>query len=149
MSVNWIDVDGDNDVDMFVTNESNQQENLYLNNGDGTFTKKTSDPLVLNGGKTMSASWGDVDNDGDFDVFLANDGANNALFYNDGEGNFTKATTEPVVDYKVELTGLDFKSSTVQFRWLLELMPKCNSWSEPLLLTWRFSLEIKSEPFSL
>jgi hypothetical protein len=93
---NWIDVDGDNDVDMFVTNESNQQENLYLNNGDGTFTKKTSDPLVLNGGKTMSASWGDVDNDGDFDVFLANDGANNALFYNDGEGNFTKATTDIV-----------------------------------------------------
>lgn len=93
---NWIDVDGDNDVDLFVTNEFNQQENLYLNNGDGTFTKKTGDPLVLNGGKTMSASWGDVDNDGDFDVFLANDGANNALFYNDGEGNFTKATTDIV-----------------------------------------------------
>lgn len=93
---NWIDVDGDNDVDMFVTNEFNQQENLYLNNGDGTFTKKTSDPLILNGGKTMSASWGDVDNDGDFDVFLANDGANNALFYNDGAGNFTKATTDIV-----------------------------------------------------
>lgn len=93
---NWIDVDGDNDVDMFVTNEFNQQENLYLNNGDGTFTKKTSDPLILNGSKTMSASWGDVDNDGDFDVFLANDGANNALFYNDGAGNFTKATSDIV-----------------------------------------------------
>ena len=42
---NWIDVDGDNDVDMFVTNESNQQENLYLNNGDGTFTEDLTNQM--------------------------------------------------------------------------------------------------------
>ena len=95
-SANWIDYDLDGDADMFVTNEANQHENFYINNGDETFTKLTGNPLVMNGGKTMSSSWGDVDNDGDFDVFLANDGANNALFINDGTGDFTKASTDIV-----------------------------------------------------
>ena len=93
---NWIDFDLDGDADLFVTNEANQHENFYINNGDATFTKLSSDPLVMNGGKTMSSSWADVDNDGDFDVFLANDGTNNALFLNDGAGNFTKSATDIV-----------------------------------------------------
>ncbi len=94
--VNWTDYDDDGDVDIFVTNENNQNENLYQNNN-GTFTKITGGPLLTNGGSTMSASWGDYDNDGLQDVFLANDQANDALFHNDGQGNFTKITTGPVV----------------------------------------------------
>ncbi len=94
---NWTDMDNDGKIDLFVTNENNQAENLYSNNGDGTFTKITAGPLVNNGGKTMSASWGDYDNDGLQDVFLANDQANDALFHNDGNGNFTQITNSPVV----------------------------------------------------
>ncbi len=91
-SVNWIDMDGDGDLDLFVTNENNQHENLYRNDGDGSFTKITTGALVTNGGNTMSSSWGDYDNDGDFDVFLANDRNGNALFKNDGRGNFSSVT---------------------------------------------------------
>lgn len=94
--VNWTDYDADGDADLFVTNENNQPENLYRNNGDGTFTKITTGALVNNGGKTMSASWGDYDNDGDQDVFLANDQGVDALFRSDGNGDFTKITTGPV-----------------------------------------------------
>lgn len=92
-SVNWIDIDGDGDSDLFVTNENNQHENLYRNDGAGAFTKITTGALVTNGGNTMSSSWGDYDNDGDFDVFLANDRSGNALFSNDGRGNFTPVTS--------------------------------------------------------
>ena len=96
-SVNWVDIDGDGDLDLFVTNESNQNENLYRNDGSGVFTKITNSPLVQDGKNTMSSSWGDYDNDGDLDVFLANDKSDNALFNNDGKGNFTKITSGIVV----------------------------------------------------
>jgi hypothetical protein len=95
-SVNWTDYDGDGNIDLFVTNESNQHENLYRNNGTGAFTVIASD-LTTNGGRTMSSSWGDYDRDGDQDVFLAQDQGNDALFRNDGDGVFVKITAGPVV----------------------------------------------------
>jgi len=97
-SVNWTDIDGDGDLDLFVTNEgsSANNENLYRNDGGGTFTAITTGDLVNNGGSTMSSSWADYDNDGDLDVYLCNDGSDNALFRNDGNFNFTKITGDPV-----------------------------------------------------
>jgi len=97
-SVNWTDIDDDGMLDIFVTNEgnSNTNENLYRNNGGGNFTRITTGDLLNNGGKTMSSSWADYDNDGDLDVYLANDQSNNALFRNDGNLVFTKMATDPV-----------------------------------------------------
>lgn len=95
--VNWSDIDNDGDVDIFVTNENNQNENIYRNNGSGSFTRLTVGALITNGGNTMSGSWGDYDNDGDLDVFLANDQSFNALFKNNGAFNFTKILNDTVV----------------------------------------------------
>lgn len=95
--VNWTDIDNDGDQDLFVTNESQQNENIYRNDGGGTFTALTSGPLLTNGGNTMSGSWGDYDNDGDMDVFLANDQGFNALFRNNGNFNFTKILNDTLV----------------------------------------------------
>lgn len=95
--VNWTDIDNDGDPDLFVTNESLQNENIYRNDGGGTFTALTSGPLLTNGGNTMSGSWGDYDNDGDMDVFLANDQGFNALFRNNGNFNFTKILNDTLV----------------------------------------------------
>lgn len=95
-SVNWTDIDSDGDLDLFVTNEKDQNENLYRNDGAGVFTKLTNGPLLNDGGKTMSSSWGDYDNDGDLDVFLANDKGNDGLFRNEGHFNFTKITSDTV-----------------------------------------------------
>lgn len=87
---NWIDVDGDMDLDLFVCRELGQNEFLYKNEGNGYFVKITDSPLVNAGGETWSASWGDYDNDGDADVFLANHSAQaNRLFRNDGGFVFT------------------------------------------------------------
>lgn len=96
-SVNWADYNKDGNPDLFVSNENNQNENLYRNNGDGSFTKVSGDPLVTSAGKTMSSSWGDYDNDGNMDVFLANDQGNDGLFRNDGNGHFEKILNDPVV----------------------------------------------------
>ena len=62
---------------------------MYRNNGDGTFT----DVSELSGvgehsGTSMGMVCGDYDNDGDTDIFVANDMKGNYLFKNDGTGKF-------------------------------------------------------------
>ncbi len=66
-------------------------DNLYHNNGDGTFTDVSKqsgvhDPANLLG---LTSVWSDFNNDGRPDLFVANDGANNYLYRNDGNGHFT------------------------------------------------------------
>jgi hypothetical protein len=105
-SISWTDMDLDGDADIFVTNENNEQENIYRNDGGGTFTKLTAGPLLMNSGNTMSSSWADFDNDGDMDVFVANDLGDNALFRNDGNFTFTK-----MIDTVSNSNGNSFSSA--------------------------------------
>lgn len=96
-SVNWIDVNMDGKSDLFITNEGKSPNELYLNSGKAPFFLSEQKAIwaELPTG-SMSASWGDVDNDGDLDLFLANAGyyqeINNLLLLNDGEGNFIRKT---------------------------------------------------------
>ena len=65
-------------------------DNLYHNNGDGTFTdvsKKAGvdDPERRYG---LTAIWSDFDNDGKLDLFVTNDGQANYLYKGDGNGKF-------------------------------------------------------------
>lgn len=67
-------------------------DNLYHNNGDGTFTDVSKqagvqDPEGLLG---LTAVWSDFDGDRKLHLFVANDGARNYLFKNEGNGRFTE-----------------------------------------------------------
>ncbi len=65
------DVDGDGDLDLYVTTFGGPNQ-LFHNNGDGTFTDVTAKAGV---GETLwssSAAFADVDNDGDLDLFVVN-----------------------------------------------------------------------------
>ena len=87
----WIDYDADGFPDLFVTRS--QSMNLLLhNNGDGTFTKITNEPMAKDGGSGLGFCWGDFDNDGLPDLFVAN-GGDNYLYHNSGMGHFTKVTS--------------------------------------------------------
>ena len=62
---------------------------FYHNNGDGTFADFTAAAGLDNGtGKELGVVFGDVDLDGDQDLYLANDKTSNFLYINDGKGNF-------------------------------------------------------------
>lgn len=99
------DYDNDGFVDLFVT-LADADDILFRNNGDGTFTDVTDqafDGFDLNA-KTNGAQWGDVDNDGDQDLYVtAIEFTRYFLFINDGNGHFTEAA----VDRNADLTGAD------------------------------------------
>lgn len=106
-SASWVDIDGDGDEDLYVLNGYGsleeeprpQPDALYLNDGDGGLTADADHPLVEDVTFSGSATWGDWDNDGDPDLFVANQrGADNFLFRNDGGGSFSRLTDGPVVN---------------------------------------------------
>jgi hypothetical protein len=57
---------------------------LYRNNGDGTFSDVSREAGLSRGGKGLNAAAADFDNDGDQDLFVANDASLNFLYRNDG-----------------------------------------------------------------
>ncbi len=66
-----------------------QKDILYHNNGDGTFTDVAKEAGVgTANGRAMGVSVGDIDDDGDSDIFVANDGMENFLYRNRGDGTF-------------------------------------------------------------
>jgi hypothetical protein len=90
------DVNGDNYPDLFVANH-NENNFLYLGNGDGTFEKVTSGQIVSNGGKSVGCAWADYNLDGWLDLYVANRDQQNFLYKGLGEGEFEKITTGAIV----------------------------------------------------
>jgi hypothetical protein len=90
------DYDNDGFIDLFVANY-NENNFLYHNNGNGTFTKITTGAIVNDGGNSTGCAWGDYDNDGFVDLFVCNRNQPNFLYHNNGNGTFTKITTGAIV----------------------------------------------------
>jgi hypothetical protein len=92
----WGDYDNDGYLDLFVPNY-NENNFLYHNNGDGTFTKITTGRVVTDGGNSYGCAWGDYDNDGYLDLFVANLNQRNFLYHNNSDGTFTKIASGQIV----------------------------------------------------
>jgi len=90
--VSWADYDDDGDMDLFVAN-FDKENFLYNNDGLGNLTPVLEGVMALEkGGASKGHSWGDYDNDGDLDIYIANGtyGPNmhNFLYLNEGDGTF-------------------------------------------------------------
>lgn len=82
----WADYNDDGWLDVYISNYRQQENYLYENNGDGTFTDVGSEKGVANapsdplhnpdphgrGGHSVGSIWGDYDNDGYLDLWVTN-----------------------------------------------------------------------------
>lgn len=122
----FLDMDGDGDLDLYVSSYvqspcKNHKPNnigglpfyptphdyvpeadtLYRNNGDGTFTDVSEESGVTHrAGTGMGMICCDYDNDGDTDVFVANDGMGNFLLENNGTGVFREVSVASGTAYE-------------------------------------------------
>ncbi len=133
----WGDYDDDGDPDLYVANDFGRN-NLYRNNGDGTFNDVAAEAGVEDLAAGMSAAWGDYDNDGDLDLYVANmwssagqrltfadqfadvvdsddvrrkfqrQARGNSLFRNNGDGTFADVSDEAGVTMGRWGWGADF-----------------------------------------
>jgi hypothetical protein len=62
---------------------------LYRNNGDGTFSDVSREAGIYSTeGKGLGVVFGDYDDDGWVDIYVANDSVRNFLYHNQGDGTF-------------------------------------------------------------
>lgn len=76
------DINHDFNEDLFVANH-NENNFLYMGNGDGTFEKVSDGILVSDGGKSVGCSWVDYNLDSFIDLFVVNRDQKNFLYMAD------------------------------------------------------------------
>ena len=102
------DVDGDGRYDIYFSTQLGRNE-LWRNLGGGSFENITERPAWRwPTGSRWPASFGDIDNDGDPDLFVTTVRMGNVLFENDGSGRFRDITREAGVDYVGHSSGAVF-----------------------------------------
>jgi hypothetical protein len=130
VSAVWMDYNNDGWLDVYVANYlyyddgkfrdfypaqgypgplsySGQADALYRNNGDGTFTDVSKEAGVYKpGGRAMSASAADLNNDGWMDIYVANDAMENYYFENTGMGTFVERALEVNLAYSEHGQGV-------------------------------------------
>ena len=72
LSATWWDFDNDGLIDIYIANDFADPDNLFRNNGDGTFTDVLTGAVNYTPWFSMGADAGDIDNDGLLD-FIALD----------------------------------------------------------------------------
>ncbi|MDH5250866.1 MAG: VCBS repeat-containing protein [Cyclobacteriaceae bacterium] len=75
--VSMADVNGDGLIDIYVCNSGdikgdNKQNELFINNGDLTFTERAEEYGIADRGFTTHAAFFDYDKDGDLDLYILN-----------------------------------------------------------------------------
>ncbi|MDA7510934.1 CRTAC1 family protein [Verrucomicrobia bacterium] len=102
------DVDGDGLLDLYFTTQLGVNQ-LWRNRGNARFENVTSKAgLGLPNQVVVSAAFGDVDNDGDPDLYVTTVKRGNHFFENQGNGRFMDRTKESGLTYVGHSSGSTF-----------------------------------------
>lgn len=124
---NFFDYDNDGDLDIYLVTHpvdfidknktkyfqkieqgKNLSNHFYINNGDGTYTESHLKVGINNHGYGLSASVGDVNDDGYQDVFVSNDYAMyDYLYINNGDGTFRDESLTAIKKTSINSMGTD------------------------------------------
>jgi len=94
------DIEGDGDLDVVVANYETADPpteayvSLLVNDGVGTFLDESEDRIGATAFGAHGVACGDVDDDGDSDLFFAGITEQHRLYLNDGEGVFRQAAPD-------------------------------------------------------
>jgi len=94
MGATLADMDNDGDRDIYVT--SMYEKNVLFENIRNQVFREVAVKAGVSGGivRSQVGIWGDVDNDGDVDLFVTNEDTTNMLFHNNGFGRFKEITKQ-------------------------------------------------------
>lgn len=104
----WTDFDNDGDLDLYIAHcrqgvnnpdDPRRWNRLFVNDGSNNYTDQAEDYGVQVRFQSWTADFGDIDNDGDFDMVLTNHDNDIQLFENDGTGHFTEITAGSGLEY--------------------------------------------------
>ena len=109
LGVGLADLSNSGSQDVYVCNLVGKNR-LYINNGKGFFDDVSSEKNrgIGESERTNAVIYGDVDNDGDLDMFITNEESTNRLFLNDGTGHFNEVTKEAGLETKGGGTAASF-----------------------------------------
>lgn len=113
----WTDYDNDGDLDLYIakcrqavtgpnaTSDGRRINVMFRNNGDGTFTEAAAAANIAVGWQSWTASFGDIDNDNDFDLMLTNHDYQCQIWQNDGNGVYTDITAS--TNFSISVTPIE------------------------------------------
>ena len=102
----WTDYDLDDDLDLYLSKcwqfaldsaDTKRINQLFRNDGNAKFTDVADIAGVDDGSQSWSSTAGDIDNDGDLDLYVANHGKCK-LFLNNGDGTFNDISNTAGID---------------------------------------------------
>jgi enediyne biosynthesis protein E4 len=139
VSAGFLDYDNDGHLDLFVTRYMDWDADhnkicggdwhtycppgvfpattciLYRNRGDGTFEDVTEKAGIrAKKGRALGVAFADYDGDGFTDIFVSNDGMQQYLYHNNGNGTFTESALESGVAFTSEGKGLSGMGAVFQ-----------------------------------
>ena len=104
----WTDFDNDGDLDLYVAHcrqgvndpdDPRRWNRLFVNDGSNNYTDQAEDYGVQIRYQSWTADFGDIDNDGDFDMVVTNHDNDIQLFENDGTGHFADVSAGSGLDF--------------------------------------------------
>lgn len=100
------DVDGDGLTDLYFMSQMGRNE-LWRNKGDGSFEDITvKSGLAVADRVSVTASFADMDNDGDPDMYLTTVKMGNLFFENRGDGTFKEVTARSGLAHRGHSSGV-------------------------------------------
>jgi hypothetical protein len=139
VSAGFFDYDNDGHLDLFVTRYMDWDSDhskicggdwhtycppgvfpastcvLYRNRGDGTFEDVSErSGIAAKKGRALGVSFADYDADGFTDIFVANDGMQQHLFHNNGDGTFRECALESGAGLTADGKGLSGMGTVFQ-----------------------------------
>ena len=116
IGIQTADYDNDGDADLYVTRDGwfgGGPNYLYSNQGDATFLDATTEAGVGDAGSSFCAAWGDIDQDGWLDIYVANGtgatgDSTNVLYHSRGDGTFIDIAASAGVDSRSQSLSTAF-----------------------------------------